>query len=528
MMNKFKSIALILLTGILLISAQPPPPKSGIYLASPGNPTATLLVNGDTKNITACIGESIEITVDGTDDEGVWYIYYWHGVKSGWNWVGQWENHTCTEKPTSCSHTWTRSETEAGTYYYWGYVYDNDSNGAWSIPDSIKVEVTDCEICDDDSYTTCEDAYPMTDGEVKPDMCGDQQFYKITMPGCDMEWELTPYSDYDLYVTWDGSCPSQDVYDCKPSEGPGTAESCTETSLPQGTYYAMVHESISGTYNIQVELSNCVTTTSLTSTISTTLTSSTSTLMTSTSTTTTSTSTTTTSTSTTTTSTSTIPTSSTYTVILHSGLNRISLPLKPSTDVIPATASPIKTTNSILGSASTSSTSTVTTSTTTTTTSSTTTTIAEYTAQTIVEDSGASFLLRFFKDDINEYGDFYDPSLTFADFNIDEGDVLLIDVPETTEITFTGTALDSSVTFSAGKNWFVLPLKPSIPYIASTLAEKIGATTISKWDPLLQEEVTFNIVTPLDNDFLIEGAQAYIAEVPEGKTIPFEGTQWSD
>jgi len=204
-------------------------------------------------------------------------------------------------------------------------------------------------------------------------------------------------------------------------------------------------------------------------------------------------------------------------------LNRISTPLKPSTTTTTTTTTTIG-----VSSASTSSSSTSTISTTTTTSSSTTTTI--YTAQSIVEDSDANFLVSF--EAINEYGDFYDPSLASiglcSDFTITEGNVLIIDVPDTTEITFTGTALDASVTFSTGKNFFTLPLDPGTPYTANTLAEEISATTISKWDPITQEEVTFNIENPSENNFAIEGAQVYVVEVSEAKTVTFTGSQWSD
>jgi len=210
------------------------------------------------------------------------------------------------------------------------------------------------------------------------------------------------------------------------------------------------------------------------------------------------------------------------------------LPLKASstpttTTTSSTTTTPTTSTTITLGSASTSSSSTSTISTTTTTTTSSTTTTI-YTAQSILDTSEGNFLVSF--EAINEYGDFYDPSLASiglcSDFTITEGNVLIIDVPDTTEITFTGTALDASVTFSTGKNFFTLPLDPGTPYTANTLAEEISATTISKWDPITQEEVTFNIENPSENNFAIEGAQVYVVEVSEAKTVTFTGSQWSD
>jgi len=126
---------------ISLVSAQPIPPGERISTASPGNPSATLSVE-----TTGCAIEPVYITVNAQDEEGVWAIHYWLGIKSGLNWIGEWAEHICDGMPPSCAYTWTASISEPGTHYIFGYVYDSDSTGVWSDPQSIEVEIRDCGI----------------------------------------------------------------------------------------------------------------------------------------------------------------------------------------------------------------------------------------------------------------------------------------------------------------------------------------------------------------------------------------------
>ncbi len=130
--------------------------------------------------------------------------------------------------------------------------------------------------CDNSSYITCGTAYSMSDGEVKTDMCGEYQYYKIILTQtCDLTWTMTPSGApdiYDLYATGDGTCPSLSNWDCRPYSS-YSQEACIGTDLPAGTYYAMVNRySGSGSYSISADVTNCgvATTTTTTSTISTT------------------------------------------------------------------------------------------------------------------------------------------------------------------------------------------------------------------------------------------------------------------
>lgn len=151
--------------------------------------------------------------------------------------------------------------------------------------------------CDSSSYTTCSNAYTFTTSGSKSNMCGIEQYYKISTPQgkkCDVEWKLIPdsQSDYDLYVKWESDCPSRTNYDCSSLLGLGATEVCSKKDF-SGTSYALVRRFSGITpYKIEVSITNCVditTTTTSSTTTSTTTTTSTVTSTTSTSTTTTST-----------------------------------------------------------------------------------------------------------------------------------------------------------------------------------------------------------------------------------------------
>ncbi len=120
--------------------------------------------------------------------------------------------------------------------------------------------------CDSTSYTSCpSSAYDFgTSGGTKSDMCGTDQYYKVTVPNdqiCDLTWTLSPNAgDYDLYAKWSsGSCPSTSSYDCSSTNGGTTADTCTRINLTAGTYYALSHQYSAGRYSITAGLSNCQT-----------------------------------------------------------------------------------------------------------------------------------------------------------------------------------------------------------------------------------------------------------------------------
>ncbi|ODS35746.1 hypothetical protein BEH94_06075 [Candidatus Altiarchaeales archaeon WOR_SM1_SCG] len=73
-------------------------------------------------------------------------------------------------------------------------------------------------------------------------------------------WTITNSEgvDYDLYTLDNGSCPSENSWDCRPYST-DTQETCFHASLPPGTYYALAgNYEGNGTYNINVEIGNCI------------------------------------------------------------------------------------------------------------------------------------------------------------------------------------------------------------------------------------------------------------------------------
>jgi len=146
----------------------------------------------------------------------------------------------------------------AGKYYYIGV---NSYSGTGSYTVNASLSCSGGSTCNSTSYTSCSSSLALLNGASASNMCGSQQYYKITISNtCTITWTMTPGSsaDYDLYArNSSGSCPSTSSYDCRPYSGTGTQETCTAT-LPAGTYYAMVNKyGGSGTYQIQAGYSNC-------------------------------------------------------------------------------------------------------------------------------------------------------------------------------------------------------------------------------------------------------------------------------
>jgi hypothetical protein len=123
---------------------------------------------------------------------------------------------------------------------------DDDCDG------KIDTSDTDCLACDHTSYPDCASAYSMSDGETKGNMCGSEQYYKITTPSdaCNLQWTVASTGDYALYARSDTRCPSSTYYTCTSDKAAGQPETCSLSGLPAGTYYAVVkskggHESYS-------------------------------------------------------------------------------------------------------------------------------------------------------------------------------------------------------------------------------------------------------------------------------------------
>ncbi|MEA3254622.1 MAG: C1 family peptidase [Candidatus Altiarchaeota archaeon] len=115
--HKFRLIIglIILLTPSLAADNIP----YGSFTVSPGAPV---------------VGETISITVTGNDDVDV------KDIAAGYD--GTWHFHDCLGTQTSCTHTWTITESSAGTYQYCGYVRDNADQGNYASPGCIDVQVS--------------------------------------------------------------------------------------------------------------------------------------------------------------------------------------------------------------------------------------------------------------------------------------------------------------------------------------------------------------------------------------------------
>jgi len=113
--------------------------------------------------------------------------------------------------------------------------------------------------CDNSSFLSCETAYTLINGENKTNMCGSDQYYKITTTeGCRINWQLIPnssYADYDIYVN--NVCPSNESYFSKSTNPAGLIDFTSDWKEP-GTYYAYVKRySGTGSYDIKVNLTDC-------------------------------------------------------------------------------------------------------------------------------------------------------------------------------------------------------------------------------------------------------------------------------
>ena len=166
---------------------------------------------------------------------------------NGYVWTGNGGNLNCCGNDVNEDNPYQSPET---------FCSDGNDNDCDGLTDGDDPE---CMACDDSSYTTCGTAYLMSDGETKENMCGNDQYYRITTTGvCDITWTMDPTDSviFDLYTkNSSDSCPTTFDWDCRPYYGTGMTEVCTHTSLPVGTYYAYVNEySGVGSYSISVIL----------------------------------------------------------------------------------------------------------------------------------------------------------------------------------------------------------------------------------------------------------------------------------
>ncbi len=84
------------------------------------------------------------------------------------------------------------------------------------------------------------------------------------------------------------------------------------------------------------------------------------------------------------------------------------------------------------------------------------------------------------------------------------------------------------VTFEAGLNMISVPLMPTEPYTAQSLAEMLGSTVVIKLNAATQEFVGYVAGIEGGYNFGIEGGKGYIVNTPTGGTVTFSGTAWAN
>ena len=84
-----------------------------------------------------------------------------------------------------------------------------------------------------------------------------------------------------------------------------------------------------------------------------------------------------------------------------------------------------------------------------------------------------------------------------------------------------------TVTLSKGLNMLSVPLAPTKPMTARSLAGIAGATTVITLDTASQQFVAWTPSAP-DDGFAIEGGKGYIVNVPQTRNFAFVGAPWTD
>ena len=84
-----------------------------------------------------------------------------------------------------------------------------------------------------------------------------------------------------------------------------------------------------------------------------------------------------------------------------------------------------------------------------------------------------------------------------------------------------------NVTLPKGLNMISVPLAPSTPMSAKSLAGLTGATTVITIDAPNQRFVAWTLGAPNDG-FPIEGGGGYIVNVPETRNFAFVGAPWTN
>ena len=83
------------------------------------------------------------------------------------------------------------------------------------------------------------------------------------------------------------------------------------------------------------------------------------------------------------------------------------------------------------------------------------------------------------------------------------------------------------VTLEPGLNMISIPLMPSEPYTAKSLAEMLGATVVIQLDAAAQGFVGYTVADEGDG-FGIDGGKGYIVNTPAGAAVKFTGDAWDN
>ena len=83
------------------------------------------------------------------------------------------------------------------------------------------------------------------------------------------------------------------------------------------------------------------------------------------------------------------------------------------------------------------------------------------------------------------------------------------------------------VTLEPGLNMVSVPLMPSEPYTAKSLAEMLGATIVIKLNTATQSFVGYTVADS-DDGFSIDGGKGYIVNTPAGGMVKFTGDAWDN
>ena len=98
-----------------------------------------------------------------------------------------------------------------------------------------------------------------------------------------------------------------------------------------------------------------------------------------------------------------------------------------------------------------------------------------------------------------------------------------------TESFFTTRAVGRfTVSLRKGLNFMSMPVRPIVPMDAISLAQKLKATLVIRFDADLQDFVSYVPGVSRDVNFPVTGGEGYIINVLESKSVPFEGTIWED